>query len=218
MNTRSRRLARLYLLSAFLWIGVFSPAGANPSGNVVFPSDFPADPALESNPVLKRKKSEPLNISFTDAVTNKSVVMAQLKGKVVYVHSLDLSGAVGEETLKGLKQLHDKYAKRGFEIITLHTFLNSQSSAAVQYTRKAVLANAKKLAGDCGITWFVHIHDKAGYNSLIAKLTGQDSIRAGLLYDPEGKLVHANVSPSTSLGAGGSAISLARALNAIFPD
>lgn len=188
-------------------------------GGIVIPADFPVDEKIEGDPLLKRRRAESWTLSFTDAVTKKQVSAASLKGKVVYVHSLDLSSAAGASVLQSLKALHDKYAKRGFEIVTLHTFLNPPDSAAESLTRKAVFENAKKLREDIGIEWSLMVHDK-GWNPLTEKLSGQQYLRHGWLIDPDGRLLHSRVVASSSTKQAGNEryLTLASALAAIFPE
>lgn len=149
------------------------------------PANFPKDPALESIPTLKRKRDNPIEYSFQDYITKKTITSRDLKGKYVYVYTDSFITTSNQTELAALKLLHDKYGPRGFTAIAIQY---RRYSAEYQTKTRNNLEQAIK---DYGISWYVTIPSKEGLHPLMDKF--MDDVSLGWLLDPEGRLVHSNV-------------------------
>lgn len=201
-----------------------APAATTPPASAAAPTAsgqrrIPEDKTIEKIPLLKRKSVQPIAFSFYDMVRGKNVTSAEFKGKFVYVHTLYFRENMGE-TLQQLKLLHEKYAARGFEIISIHPYANrNDPSVTESYEDSAVRQIIRNAIKDYGITWYISYPQKAGNNPLTAKFA--DKIYFDWLLDDQSRLIHSQIQTSGTVYMSGDVLvtrlPLETALNMIFP-
>ncbi|MFA6289022.1 MAG: hypothetical protein WC661_16695 [Opitutaceae bacterium] len=197
-----------------------SQASAPATSAAPRPRRIPVDETIEKIPLLKRKNVQPIAFSFFDMVRGKIVASGDFKGKFVYVHTLYFRENMGE-TLQQLKLLHDKYAKRGFEIISIHPYSNrNDPSVSEAYEDSAVRQLIRRAIEDYGITWYISYPQKIGANPLMAKFS--DKYYFDWLLDDQTRLIHSNMQTTGTVYMSGDAViqrmPLETALKMIFPE
>lgn len=181
---------------------------------------IPSDDTIEKIPLLRRKSAQPITFGFYDMVRGKTVTSSEFKGKFVYVHSLHFRENMGN-VLQQLKLLHDKYAGRGFEIISIHPYANRNNpSVGESYEDRAVRQVIRRAIEDYGITWYVSYPQKIGTNPLISKFA--EKTYFDWLLDDQTRLIHSNIQTAGSVYMSGDEITrrlpLTTALDMLFPD
>lgn len=196
-----------------------APAPATPAAAPPLPADFPADETIQIIPLLKRKHTQPMTYAFTDAVSGRQVTSNQLRGKYVYVHTMAFFH-LNTRQLQDLKLLHEKYAARGFEIISIHPHTYRGRTDDPRFSTSGVRATMRKAIEDYAITWLISFPPTEGKNPLLETVSDQTYIN--YLLDPEGRLIHTNIVSGGTTSAGSAQrtdfLSLARALKLIFGD
>lgn len=180
---------------------------------------IPRDPTIDKIPLLKRKSLQQITFSFYDLVRGKTVTSNEMKDKFVYVHAVHFYDGMGAQ-LQQLKLLHDKYAKHGFEIISIHPYANRNVPGVNEsYEDAAMRRMIRRFIEDYGITWYIAYPAKPGSNPLLSKFA--DTTYFDWLLDDQMRLIHANISTTGSVYTSPEMpverLGLGRALEMIFP-
>ena len=186
-------------------------------GVVKIPENFPVDPLIGKDPFLKKQRSQPLNFTFKDIVSGKTVSAFQFKGRVLYLHSSCYASDQSRE-IKVLKALRDKYASRGFDIISVEA--NSgrklKGDGEERYTEKAKRLRIQNYIDEHALDWAIAFPAAGCVNPVIEKVSNSGNFSC--LFGPDGRLLHTHIFVRPPNESTKSFVLLADLLKVIFPD